>query len=140
MTRPSWHNYFFSIADMVATRATCPRLQVGAVLVYRNRIIVTGYNGSLPKEAHCLDVGCKLQYCPVHESHCRRTIHAETNILFQLTKPWVKDIPINETTLYVTHQPCPKCKMKLRYAGITRIEWRYPYREDYAVGDCTLVT
>jgi dCMP deaminase len=30
--RPSWDDYFMSIAKIVATRSTCDRLRAGAVL------------------------------------------------------------------------------------------------------------
>ncbi|MGB4018778.1 MAG: cytidine deaminase, partial [Syntrophomonadaceae bacterium] len=30
-TRPSWNDYFLEVADLVATRSTCLRRQVGAV-------------------------------------------------------------------------------------------------------------
>ncbi|MCA1848671.1 MAG: hypothetical protein LC704_06750, partial [Actinobacteria bacterium] len=45
-TRPSWDEYFMRIAHEVATRSTCPRLAVGAVVVRDKRILTTGYNGS----------------------------------------------------------------------------------------------
>ncbi len=44
--RPTWDSYFIQIAHLVKTRATCPRRQVGAVLVKDRRILATGYNGS----------------------------------------------------------------------------------------------
>ena len=46
LSRPSWNEYFMGLADMVATRATCIRRQVGAVLVKDKRILATGYNGA----------------------------------------------------------------------------------------------
>ena len=42
--RPSWDEYFMRIAHEVATRSTCPRLAVGAVIVRDKRILTTGYN------------------------------------------------------------------------------------------------
>src|SRR6266576_62497 len=44
--RPSWDEYFLDIAEKVAQRSTCLRLKVGALLVIRNKIIFTGYNGA----------------------------------------------------------------------------------------------
>ncbi|MBV9270024.1 MAG: dCMP deaminase, partial [Candidatus Eremiobacteraeota bacterium] len=41
--RPGWDEYFMEIARTVATRATCPRASVGAVLVREHRILTTGY-------------------------------------------------------------------------------------------------
>ncbi|KKM77674.1 hypothetical protein LCGC14_1367660 [marine sediment metagenome] len=53
--RISWDEYFFKIAELVATRATCPRKSVGSVLVKDKKIIGTGYNGAKSGEPHCLD-------------------------------------------------------------------------------------
>ena len=47
MNRPTWHQYFMSIAALVAQRARNKRGQVGAVLVKNNSIVSTGYNGAI---------------------------------------------------------------------------------------------
>lgn len=44
--RVSWDEYFMEIAEIVKTRSTCMRRQIGAVIVKDNRIITTGYNGA----------------------------------------------------------------------------------------------
>lgn len=60
--RPSWDEYFMEIAKVVATRATCDRKHVGAVIVDgRNRIVSTGYNGSARGLPHCDDAGHALK-------------------------------------------------------------------------------
>ena len=59
--RPSWDEYFMRIAHEVATRSTCPRLAVGAVVVRDKRILTTGYNGSPAGMPHCDDVGCLIR-------------------------------------------------------------------------------
>ncbi len=56
--RPSWDTYFLQLARQAATRSTCLRRQVGAVLVRDRRILATGYNGAPRGVAHCLDIGC----------------------------------------------------------------------------------
>jgi len=53
--RPSWDNYFMRLAKLVASRSTCLRHNVGAVLVREKRILATGYNGAPPGMAHCLE-------------------------------------------------------------------------------------
>jgi len=45
--RVDWHQYFMNIAEQVATRSTCDRKHVGAVVVRDKSILSTGYNGSL---------------------------------------------------------------------------------------------
>ncbi|TDI13963.1 MAG: deaminase, partial [Acidobacteria bacterium] len=44
--RVDWHDYFMNIARQVATRSTCDRKHVGAVVVRKRTILSTGYNGS----------------------------------------------------------------------------------------------
>ena len=44
--RPSWDEYFLQLARQAATRSTCLRRQVGAVLVRDKRLLATGYNGA----------------------------------------------------------------------------------------------
>ena len=58
MSRPSWPEYFMSIARLVATRSTCLRRAVGAVLVKDKRILATGYNGVPTGIRHCEENGC----------------------------------------------------------------------------------
>ena len=74
MARISLDDYFMSIAEIVKLRGTCPRRQVGSVLVLDGRIVSTGFNGSPPRSPHCEEVGCLMQ-----EGHCIRCIHSECN-------------------------------------------------------------
>ena len=74
--------FFLDIATLVSERATCPRRQVGAVLVRDRQILATGYNGSVQGQPHCIDVGCLID----ETGSCRRTIHAEKNALLQAAK------------------------------------------------------
>jgi len=121
MTRPSTRDYFLDIAAVTATRATCLRKQVGAVLVRDNRIIATGYNGSPPGEPHCSDpeTGCLIE-----NSHCVRTVHAEINALLYAAKDGVS---VDGATLYCTITPCAVCMKLLRTAGVKSYIWREDY-------------
>ena len=53
MNRPSWDEYFMEITRLVASRSTCLRRQVGAVLVKEKNILATGYNGVPSGITHC---------------------------------------------------------------------------------------
>ena len=79
--RVSWDTYFMNIATMVATRSTCPRKSVGAVIVKGNAILSTGYNGSMSGAPHCTDVGCMIE-----NDHCVGTIHAEANAIIHAAR------------------------------------------------------
>ncbi len=78
--RPSWDHYFFEITKLVATRSTCIRRDVGAVIVKDKRILATGYNGAPSGLPHCLDVGClreELKIPSGERQEICRGIHAE---------------------------------------------------------------
>jgi dCMP deaminase len=124
--RKPWDEYFMDQARMVATRATCDRLHVGAVIVRDKRIISTGYNGSVSGDVHCQDVGCY-----VVGGHCIRTIHAESNAILQCAKFGVST---EGASIYVTHFPCLLCSKQIIQAGIQQIFYGEAYRIDpYAV-------
>ena len=74
MARPNWDQYFLKLAMLASERATCPRMHCGCVLVKNKNVVATGYNGSIPGDDHCEDIGCL-----VIDNHCVRTNHAEMN-------------------------------------------------------------
>ena len=115
MNRQNWDEYFLDIAKTVSTRATCPRLSVGAVLVRDRNILATGYNGSVSGAHHC-----NISGCLVIDNHCQRTIHAETNAILQAAK---NGVDISNSTAYITHSPCINCLKHLLNAGVTDIVW-----------------
>ncbi|MEI3606871.1 ComE operon protein 2 [Pseudogracilibacillus sp. SE30717A] len=120
MERISWEQYFIAQARLVALRSTCTRLMVGAVIVRENRIIASGYNGSVADGDHCIDDGCYIV-----DGHCVRTVHAEANALLQCAK---FGVATNNTDLYVTHFPCLQCCKQIIQAGITRVYYEADYR------------
>jgi len=128
MTRPSWNSYWASMARLVASRATCPRLHVGCILVRGNRLLATAYNGSLPGAQHCDDVGCLLV-----NGSCQRTVHAEQNALLDAAS---RGVSVNGATAYVTHQACTTCVKLLAAAGIVDIWFLEPYGQSLDVFSC----
>jgi Deoxycytidylate deaminase len=116
MPRPSFDEVAFNIARDVAKRSTCPRLHTGAVIVTAdNRVLATGYNGSLPGTPHCdaSETGCLLI-----EGHCRRTMHAEANAIVQAAK---YGIPIYACKMYSLHRPCLACTQLIIACGLSLI-------------------
>ena len=83
--RVSWETYFMNIATEVATRSTCDRKHVGAVIVKDKTILSTGYNGSIKGLPHCDDAGHEMV-----DGHCIRTTHAEANTIVQAAKNGVE--------------------------------------------------
>jgi dCMP deaminase len=125
--RPSWDDYFIQLCHLVATRATCDRKHVGAVLVRDRRILATGYNGSAPGEPHCDDAGHDLVLLLDGTKNCVRTIHAEANALLQAAK---YGIATEGTTLYTNTYPCWPCTKLILGAGIVEIVVDADYNND----------
>ncbi|MCO6530930.1 MULTISPECIES: deoxycytidylate deaminase [Lactobacillus] len=119
--RIPWKQYFMMQALVIAQRSTCDRALVGSVLVKDNRIIGTGYNGSVTGEPHCDDVGHQLV-----DGHCVRTIHSEMNSLIQCAR---NGVSTDNTEIYVTHFPCYNCAKALVQAGIKRINYYFDYHD-----------
>ena len=121
-SRVTWEEYFMAIAHQVATRSTCNRKKVGAVLVRDRMILSTGYNGSIRGLPHCDDVGHMLE-----NDHCVRTIHAETNTIAQAARNGVNT---NNAEIYITASPCWYCFKLLANSGIIKIYYEEFYRDD----------
>ncbi len=113
MARPNWDEYFMKLAMLASERATCPRMHCGCVLVKDREVVATGYNGSIPGDDHCEDVGCL-----VVDNHCVRTNHAEMNAIVQAAR---KGHIIDGGTAYVTNMPCTTCAKALIAAGVKRV-------------------
>jgi dCMP deaminase len=119
--RPSWDDYFLSIADLVSTRSTCLRRKVGAVLVRDKKILATGYNGSPAKVRHCSEVGCireKMNIPSGQRHELCRGLHAEQNSFLQAA---LHGTSLKGASLYCTTQPCIICAKMIINAGITDI-------------------
>ena len=110
-----------SIAAQVATRATCDRKHVGALIVRDRFVLSTGYNGSIPGLDHCDDTGHMME-----QGHCVRTIHAEANAICQAAR---NGVAIAGATLYVTSSPCFSCFKLCASAGIVTIVYGEFYRD-----------
>ena len=121
--RPDKDTYFFNIAKVVATRSTCLRKNVGAVLVINGQIIATGFNGAPAGEPHCTDVGCSKPIHAVRFEDCK-AVHAEVNAIIQAARHGTS---IVGATLYCTHSPCVMCQRVLKNAGITDIRFLEHY-------------
>lgn len=132
ITRPSWDRYFLNIAELVATRSTCLRRQVGAVAVKEKQILATGYNGAPTGIEHCDRVGCLRQQMkvPSGERHelCR-ALHAEQNAFLQAARHGVS---LYGSTLYITVQPCSICAKMIINAGIKKVVVNGDYPDEFA--------
>jgi len=120
--RVNWEDYFMNIAKEVATRSTCNRKHVGAVIVRNKTILATGYNGSISGLGHCDQEGHDMV-----NGHCVRTIHAEANAIVQSARNGVR---IDESEIYVTASPCYDCFKLIANAGIKKVFFGEFYRDE----------
>ena len=120
--RVPWDVYFMNIAQVVASRSTCPRKFVGAVIVRDKTILSTGYNGSIRGMPHCTEVGHMME-----AGHCVATIHAEANAIIQAAK---NGVMIDGGAIYVTASPCWSCFKMIANGGIRRIVYGEFYRDE----------
>ena len=119
LERISRQMMFMEMAKVVAKRATCFRLNVGALVTHDNRVVSIGWNGSPPGEPHCTGHTC------AGASQCRQTIHAEVNALRYIPS-WDDDRVFD---LYVTDSPCVDCaNYILEHGYVGRVFFATPYR------------
>ena len=119
--RSNWEEYFMNIAKEVATRSTCDRKHVGAVIVRNKTILATGYNGSIGGLEHCDEAGHEMV-----NGHCVRTIHAEANAIVQSARNGVN---IDKGEIFVTASPCYDCFKLIANSGIKKIFFGEFYRD-----------
>lgn len=143
--RPSWDEIFMIQAALSASRHSCLKRGVGAVLVQENRIISEGYNGAAKGITSCRELGyCYYERLADNEvkvnggkfedvkekfkMYCQ-AVHAEANCLGFCSR---KDA--EGGTLYTTNYPCPKCVQDFIISnGIRAVKVWKEYLSDYAL-------
>lgn len=113
------------LAYLAATRATCERKHVGAVIVSPDhRVVATGYNGAPSGAPSCDDVGHQIV-----DGHCVRTIHSEANAISYAGRFSIG------CTIYGTASPCYDCAKLIVNAGISRVVYDDFYPSRYNLSD-----
>ena len=130
--RPSWDEYFMSLARLAATRSTCLRRHVGAVIVKDRMLLSTGYNDTPRGLRNCGDGGCARCASDAAAGTGLDTclcLHAEQNAIIQAA---YHGVAIAGGTIYCTHQPCLTCAKMVVNAGLVRIVYAAPYPDPVA--------
>ena len=127
--RVGWHEYFMSMARHVASRSTCDRKHVGAVIVRDRTVLSTGYNGSIRGHRHCDEVGHLME-----GGHCVATVHAEANAIIQAAK---NGVGIDRAELYTTASPCWSCFKLIANAGLRKVYYGEFYRDERSLAVAT---
>lgn len=130
--RPSVDEYFMRMAYLVASRSTCTRRKVGAVVVKEKHVLTTGYNGPPKGLAHCDVTGClreRLNIPPGERHELCRGVHAEQNAIIQAA---YFGQSLKGATMYVTNHPCSVCIKMIINAGIEEIVYDQGYPDELA--------
>lgn len=124
--------YFAEIADLVSSRSTCLRNQVGAVIVKESQILSTGYNGAPKGLPHCSEVGCireEMGVKPGERHELCRGLHAEQNAIIQAA---YHGVSVRDAKIYCTTRPCSICTKMIINAGIQEIIYIEEYEDALA--------
>jgi dCMP deaminase len=151
MNRPTWDEYFLSVMDATALRASCDRGKSACVIVKDNRILATGYVGAPSGLPSCDEVEHQLirkfeidikefencvyvnddGFVLIDENkisvHCIRTVHAEQNAIVNCARAGISTLG---ATMYVTMTPCRVCAMIIIQAGISKVIAKNKYQKD----------
>jgi len=123
--RISKNQYYLQIAKLASQRATCPRRQVGCVVINKHgHIKATGYNGVPKGQNHCIDQPCGGQNMGSSTGleSCKAT-HAEMNALLQC------DNVMEIDTIYVTTSPCPTCAKLIANTSCKKVVYGEAYKD-----------
>ena len=125
--RPSWDEYFMSIAKVVAMRSNCMKRKIAAIIVKDRRVISTGYNGTPRGAKNCNEGGCPRcngmaeSGTALDECLC---CHGEENAITQAA---YHGTSLKGSTLYTTFSPCLLCTKMIINSGIAEVVFNQDY-------------
>lgn len=139
-------NYYMAVAEAAANNSHAERKKVGACLVTKNQVILSGWNG-MPAgmdntceevDQHMFtmyacftdDSACTIKGSPVREvisyKTRREVIHAEMNAISKAAREGVSTLG---STLFVTLSPCVECAKMLVASGVKEVVYKENYRD-----------
>ncbi|WVX87826.1 deoxycytidylate deaminase [Gordonia phage BillDoor] len=113
--------WLIDLATVISQRSTCSRLHVGAIAVRSGQLLAAGYNGAPAGMPHCVHTD---------EQPCTRAVHAEVNCIASAARYGVS---LAGAEVYVTHSPCVSCAGLLINAGISKVTFYIPFRDEAGV-------
>lgn len=116
-TRPSWDEYFMSLALEASSRSNCLLRRSGSIVEMEHIVAGTGYTGTPFDVPNCYEAnGCSAcQRNQEGSSECL-CLHAELGAILNLTSR-----PVRGATLYCTDMPCLQCMKCIVQVRIKRI-------------------
>jgi len=123
LERPDWDEYFIGFLEKIRLRSTCDRGRTAALIVDKDRQIVSsGYAGAPAGVKHCDILGHilekRIDEAGSESEHCIRTVHAEQNAIAQAAK---RGVSTKNATLYCTIEPCFSCAKLIAQCGIIKV-------------------
>jgi dCMP deaminase len=107
------------------------RAQVGAILVTKQGVTLTGYNGTaVGRPNECETVHWNSNHELKHLITKPEVIHAELNCIMKAAREGVSCI---DATVYVTLAPCVQCAAMMLQAGVKRVVYLQQYRDDSGI-------
>ncbi|MFQ5538288.1 MAG: cytidine/deoxycytidylate deaminase family protein [Gemmatimonadota bacterium] len=113
--RPPLYEVYMRMAEELAKRSTCTRLQVGTVITDANleHVVAIGYNGNVRGFPN---------RCDSDEAGRCGCIHSEMNALVKAPGD------LRDKVAFVTASPCVMCAKLMVQANISHLFYRTPYR------------
>ncbi|MBJ6366748.1 deoxycytidylate deaminase [Snuella sedimenti] len=110
---------YLRIAQEWGKLSYCNRRQVGAIIVKDRMIISDGYNGT-PSGFE--------NFCEDDEGYTKwYVLHAEANAILKVASSTQS---CKGATLYITMSPCKECSKLIHQAGIVRVVYNQPYKDE----------
>ncbi|MDX1278586.1 dCMP deaminase family protein [Oceanihabitans sediminis] len=110
---------YLRIAQEWGKLSACERKKVGALIVKGRMIISDGFNGT--------PTGFE-NYCEDDEGYTKwYVLHAEANAILKVASSTQS---CKGATLYITLSPCKECSKLIHQAGIVRVVYHKPYKDD----------
>jgi dCMP deaminase len=120
-TQSELDSVYIGTAILHSRLSKAVRSKVGAVLVTRNGVCLTGYNGTPAG----MDNSCEYEENGLLVTK-KDVIHAEQNTILKAAR---EGISILGSKLYLTLSPCIPCASMILSAGITEVIYAEKYRD-----------
>ncbi len=133
--RPSKDQYYLDLAKSVCKRATCTKVEIGAVIIRDDQVISTGYcgapRGTKSSQEHNFCLRRELGIPSGHRYEICRSVHAEQNAIINAARSGTSvlggdmyiygKIEGNDDQETLNAFPCFICKKMIINCGLKRV-------------------
>ena len=146
--RPPKDQYYLDIARVVASRSTCLKVKMGAIIVRQDQIIAAGYVGAPRGAKSSLEHGfCLRQKLGIpsgSQYELCRSVHAEQNAIINAARSGVSLLDgyifiygeNRQTGQVLNAFPCFICKKMIINAGLNRVICSTSDEAPYQIFNC----